>query len=64
MASSSGPVMLLTWRVCFKNNKVTFLPIMLPYDETFFERPTWYPEGGHLKEVQLKMIKYENIHLI
>ena len=43
-----------------------FLPIMLPYDETFFERPTWYPEGGHLMamEVQLKMIKYENIHLI
>ena len=53
MASSSGPVMLLTSRVCFKNNKVTFLLIMLTYDKTFSERPTWYPEGGHLMKVQL-----------
>ena len=51
MANSSGPVTLLTSRVCFKNNKEMFLLIMLTYDETFFERPTWYPEGGHLMEV-------------
>ena len=51
MASSSGPVMLLTSRICFKNNKVMFLLIMLTYDETFFERPTRYPKGGHLMEV-------------
>jgi len=38
---------------CFKNNQVMFLLIMINYDETFFERPTWYPEGGHLMEVQL-----------
>ena len=51
MASSSGPVMLLTSRICFKNNEVMFLLIMLTYDETFFERPTRYPKGGHLMEV-------------
>ena len=51
MASSSGPVMLLTSRICFKNNEVKFLLIMLTYDETFFERPTWYPEGARLMEV-------------
>ena len=41
MASSSGPVMLLTSRICncFKNNEVMFLLIMLTYDETLFERP-------------------------
>ena len=43
MASSSGPVMLLTSRICFKNNEVMFLLIMLTYDETFFERPTGTP---------------------
>ena len=51
VSSSSGPVMLLTSRICFKNNEVMLLLIMLTYDETFFERPTWYPEGGHLMEV-------------
>ena len=51
VASSSGLVMLLTSRICFKNNEVMFLLIILTYDETFFERPTWYPEGGHLMEV-------------
>ena len=50
MASSSGPVMLLTSRICFKSNEVMFLLIMLTYDETFFERPTWYPLDGGLTE--------------
>ena len=51
MASSSGPVMLLTSCICFKNNEVMSLLIMLTYDETSFEWPTWYPEGGHSMEV-------------
>ena len=51
MANSSGPVMVLTSRICFNNNEVMFLLIMLIYDETFFERPPRYPKVGHLMEV-------------